>query len=1409
MAYLMDDITPPANAHSPLQVVFIFNDLHDGAALATAAPEGAEVVVLDGMRDGLAQMAAHLQGRSDIGALHVLSHGSQGRLHWGTTVLDAGNATVHADLLRAIGSALADDGDVLLYGCHSGAGRQGADLLRSLSGLFGANVAASTNLTGSPQLGGDWVLGRHQGSVHTPALVGPDAYAGVLAAPADENYDTNAGASFSANTFTLDGIKYTITGTGSYTNVVSNSSALSGLGNNAGDYFLLFDQTGALGISSIKVEAADGSAFRLNNLSFSATATANVTLTPNGGVALSYPSNGTPLLQQNVSTSGNTEFQNITSFTIAGAGLKLALDDLDFEPAVAAASAITSATYNASTGVLSVTGTNLASGGNVDVGKLALTGQGGISYTLTSGNVNASSATAFSVTLNDADKLSVNGLLNNNGLAAVDTGIYNLAAAAGWQSGASADTTGNAVTASNVTAPTITSATYDTSTQVLTVTGTNLVKTDGPTNDVTVNKLTITGQGGGTRVLSTSGNVEVISATSFSVTLSGADVAAVAALLNKGGTTSTGGTVYNLAAADDWNSVVTGGNTADLTGNGITVFIPGPAPTITSATYDATSGALVVTGTGFSNLAGAANDIVANKFTLTGEGGASHTLTTTDNVEITSATTFTLTLSAADWSAVNTLLNKNGTSSTSATTYNLAAAEDWAAGAAPAAVVADLTGNAITVSNVVAPAVTSATYDAGTGVLVVTGTRLLTKAGTANDIVANKLTFTGKAGGTYVLTDTANVDITSATRFTLTLSATDKAAVNLLLDKAGTSATDRTTYNIAFAEDWNAGADAAVVIADLTGNAVTVSGTPAPSTTVDGTPVIVTTAPDGTTTTTVPVIASNRPDTPGSGTALADIPIVKATDGHALVSVSLPTGVGITAEGQATGSTGSAAQAELLRRIDSAAGNNSELGTQAQSFLATLGASESLVVQTIKPTTGTGFNPAVPLVINGSALADDGKQAIVVDARALPAGAVVQVDNAEFVAVVGAVRIIGGAGQNMAAGDGTAQWIVLGPGNDTIHGGDGDDTVGSEAGDDQVYGDAGDDIVFGGAGNDLLSGGTGSDKLNGGSGFDVAIQEGARTDYTVTLDGAGIKLTHTASGVSDWLVDVEQVRFATGPSLTVAHSAAEEAAAYLFQKWLGRDLTQGEGAIIQPFTTTSATEVATLFAQFFPQQSAGKTPAQLLEGMASAGAMRVDAIRDVTVTGNAGNNTISPTLGLARFVDGGAGTDTVVIPATLGQSHVQQNANGGYTLQRLTDGAMLDMTRVERVSFSDTKLALDLNGNAGQAAKLLGALGGPALLANKGVVGEVIRLLDAGATSQTIAGIGLQLLGAQTPNQVAQLLWTNIMGRTGSQAELKPLVDLIGSGVSFNEVVVLAANLDVTAARIDLVGLSAKGLEFT
>ncbi|RNE88366.1 hypothetical protein, partial [Marichromatium sp. AB31] len=51
----------------------------------------------------------------------------------------------------------------------------------------------------------------------------------------------------------------------------------------------------------------------------------------------------------------------------------------------------------------------------------------------------------------------------------------------------------------------------------------------------------------------------------------------------------------------------------------------------------------------------------------------------------------------------------------------------------------------------------------------------------------------------------------------------DKSAVDALLDQAGTQAADTTVYNLAAAEDWASGAAAAVTIADLTANPITVA----------------------------------------------------------------------------------------------------------------------------------------------------------------------------------------------------------------------------------------------------------------------------------------------------------------------------------------------------------------------------------------------------------------------------------------------------------------------------------------------------------------------------------------------------------------------------------------------------------
>ena len=171
--------SPPART----EIVFVFDNLPDWQALAAAVPETAQVVVLDGAQDGLAQIAAHLKGREGVDAIHIVSHGSPGRVHLGGSPLGVDEALARADLLALIGDSIAVDGDILLYGCNIGA--DGGKLLQLLANQTGADVAASDDFTGNADKGGDWVLESVVGFVDSGSVLNVAAlsdYDALLAA---------------------------------------------------------------------------------------------------------------------------------------------------------------------------------------------------------------------------------------------------------------------------------------------------------------------------------------------------------------------------------------------------------------------------------------------------------------------------------------------------------------------------------------------------------------------------------------------------------------------------------------------------------------------------------------------------------------------------------------------------------------------------------------------------------------------------------------------------------------------------------------------------------------------------------------------------------------------------------------------------------------------------------------------------------------------------------------------------------------------------------------------------------------------------------------------------------------------------------------------------------------------------
>nr|WP_307188758.1 DUF4347 domain-containing protein [Massilia sp. PDC64] len=162
-----------------------------------AAAGQARVVVLDDGQDGLVQIAAALAAERDLAAIHIVSHGSAGRIVLGSTVVTAGVLAHYGSTLATIGRSLSAAGDILLYGCEVGQGDAGAAFLEQLSDYTGCDVAASTGLTGAAALGGDWDLDAHVGTIAARPLAAP-AFAGTLAlvggTAGDDRLNGTAGA---------------------------------------------------------------------------------------------------------------------------------------------------------------------------------------------------------------------------------------------------------------------------------------------------------------------------------------------------------------------------------------------------------------------------------------------------------------------------------------------------------------------------------------------------------------------------------------------------------------------------------------------------------------------------------------------------------------------------------------------------------------------------------------------------------------------------------------------------------------------------------------------------------------------------------------------------------------------------------------------------------------------------------------------------------------------------------------------------------------------------------------------------------------------------------------------------------------------------------------------------------------
>jgi hypothetical protein len=183
---------------------------------------------------------------------------------------------------------------------------------------------------------------------------------------------------------------------------------------------------------------------------------------------------------------------------------------------------------------------------------------------------------------------------------------------------------------------------------------------------------------------------------------------------------------------------------------------------------------------------------------------------------------------------------------------------------------------------------------------------------------------------------------------------------------------------------------------------------------------------------------------------------------------------------------------------------------------------------------------------------------------------------------------------------------------------------------------------------------------------------------------------------------------------------------------------------------------------------------------------------------------------------GGLGIDTAIYTTILANLTIAKSSSG-YAVTDKTGVQGIDtLVDVERVKTSDKNIALDLGVGqaAGNTAKLIGAIFDTAYMTPE-FVGIGISLFDGGRSMEQVAqlaintGLYAQLAGSRSNADFVKLVYANVVGVAPNATDLAYFQGFLDSGnMTQAQLAVLAANTDVNALNVNLVGLSNAGIEF-
>ena len=152
---------PVLEAQASRDVVFVDEYLLDQVPQQELT--GRDVVTVSTSSDAISQISAALAARTNVGVVRLISHGEAGAILLGDQVIDQRVLSARSQEIAAWGTHLSPGADILIYGCSVASTEDGIAFTDQLSTLTGADVAASTGLTGAN--GGDTTLEYATGQI--------------------------------------------------------------------------------------------------------------------------------------------------------------------------------------------------------------------------------------------------------------------------------------------------------------------------------------------------------------------------------------------------------------------------------------------------------------------------------------------------------------------------------------------------------------------------------------------------------------------------------------------------------------------------------------------------------------------------------------------------------------------------------------------------------------------------------------------------------------------------------------------------------------------------------------------------------------------------------------------------------------------------------------------------------------------------------------------------------------------------------------------------------------------------------------------------------------------------------------------------------------------------------------------